>query len=60
MLSSVSRSVLPHSTRKFLRREKARLRRQVFGTGEAEKKIQELVADVFKKHLKVREKERAV
>jgi len=37
-------SNLPHSIRKFLRREKARFRRELSDAQEAEKKIQELVA----------------
>lgn len=37
---------LPHSVRKFLRREKARIRREYSDAAEAEKKIMELAREV--------------
>ena len=40
----MTRSRLPYSLRKFLRREKARIRREISPVQEAEKKILELVA----------------
>jgi len=42
------KSNLPNSIRKFLRREKARIRRELFGSQEGEKKIKELVEKTFK------------
>ena len=54
MLVFVSRSVLSDSTRKYLRREKARLRRQISDKQETEKKILELVAVIFAKQAKVK------
>lgn len=45
-------SHLPYSTRKFLRREKARIRRGFSDMHEAEKKIQDLVAATFQ-HYKI-------
>lgn len=44
MVGRMSRSALSYSVRKFLRREKARIRREISDTKEAEKKIQELVS----------------
>ncbi|MBI2122433.1 MAG: hypothetical protein HYT98_04955 [Candidatus Sungbacteria bacterium] len=46
----MSKSGLPNSIRKFLRKEKARLRREILDSAEAERKITELVAEIFKKH----------
>ena len=39
-------SGLPRSIRKFLRSEKARIRRDIFDSREAEKKISELVMQI--------------
>lgn len=46
------KSGLPKSVRKFLRKEKARIRRENFDSTEAEKKIQELVVKIFEMHKK--------
>ncbi len=46
---------LPRSLRKFIRKEKARIRREVFDMKEQEKQIQELYQKFFKK-LKNKEK----
>ena len=46
----------PKSIRKFLRREKVRIRRAAFGRAEAEKKIAELVADVKEQYNKGKKK----
>lgn len=40
---------LPRSLRKFIRKEKARIRREVFDMKEQEKQIQELYQKFFKK-----------
>ncbi|QQG44912.1 MAG: hypothetical protein HYW89_02765 [Candidatus Sungiibacteriota bacterium] len=50
----MSRTELPNSIRKFLRREKARIRRGVFDSEEAEKRISELVAKTFMVYSKKR------
>lgn len=44
----MAKSNLPNSIRKFLRREKARLRREFSNTEEAEKRIKEVVEKMFK------------
>ena len=49
----MTKTRLPKSLRKFLRREKARMRREVLGVGEVEKKIKELVEKTFGKYKKV-------
>lgn len=54
MLDVMTKSGLPESVRKFLRREKARIRRENFDSAGAEKKIQELVVKIFERHKKVR------
>jgi len=46
---------LPKSLRKFIRKEKARIRREVFDLKEQEKQIQELYQKNFEK-LKIKEK----
>lgn len=43
---------LPNSIRKFLRREKARLRREFSNIEEAERKIKEIVEKMFKEYNK--------
>ena len=43
----MSRSPLPNSLRKFVRREKARIRREFSDTKEADQKIQELMARIM-------------
>ena len=43
----MSGSQLPNSLRKFLRREKSRIRRDVLSSSEAEQKVKELVEKVF-------------
>jgi len=48
----IRRKRLPKSLRKFIRREKARIRREVLDLKEQEKLIQEL----YKKFLKIKEK----
>ena len=50
------KSNLPNSIRKFLRREKARIRRELFGSQEGEKKIKELVEKTFKGYNKEKDK----
>lgn len=52
----MAKSRLPNSIRKFLRREKASLRREFSNTGEAEKKIKELVGKMFKEYNKEKSK----
>ena len=51
-LSCMTKSRLPYSARKFLRKEKARIRREFFVAGRAEEKIQELMGRVHKKYLR--------
>ena len=46
------KSNLPNSIRKFLRREKARLRRELSNSEEAENKIKEIVEKIFRTYLK--------
>jgi hypothetical protein len=46
------KSGLPRSVRKFIRKEKSRIRREFFDTKEAEKKIQEFVAKMFEQYTK--------
>ena len=48
----MTKSNLPNSIRKFLRKEKARVRREILDSKEAEKKIQELVERIFKEYNK--------
>lgn len=48
----MSRTELPHSIKKFLRREKARMRQEILDSHEAEKKIKELVDKTFGKYQK--------
>ena len=48
----MSKTRLPKSVRKFLRQEKARLRRETYNSQEAEKAIQELVAKIRKRYFK--------
>jgi len=43
---------LPKSIRKFLRKEKARIRRENFNSAEVKTKIQELVAKIMKEYNK--------
>lgn len=43
----MTRSKLPQSARKFLRKEKARIRRDVFDSEEQKKKITERIEKVF-------------
>lgn len=50
--STMSRSSLSSSTRKFLRREKARIRRGTLATAEAERRIKDLVERIFLAHSK--------
>jgi hypothetical protein len=40
---------LPKSVRKFIRKEKARIRREILDLKEQEKKIQELYKKIFEK-----------
>ncbi len=42
----MAHSFLPFSLRKFIRREKSRLRREVLDPTEAEKKIREIVVKI--------------
>lgn len=44
----VSKKTLPKSLRKYIRREKARIRREVLDLKEQEKLIQELYQKIFK------------
>jgi len=44
----MSRKRLPKSLRKYMRRKKARIRREVFNLEEQEKQIQELYQKIFK------------
>ena len=46
------KSGLAHSVRKFLRREKSRLRREIFDPQEAEKKVKELVVKTRERYNK--------
>jgi hypothetical protein len=46
----MSRIKLSNSVRKFLRREKARLRREILDPAEAETRIKELVVSVFTRY----------
>lgn len=48
--SKVTKPNLPKSLRKFLRKEKARIRREVLDSREAEKKIEELIANTMEKY----------
>jgi hypothetical protein len=48
----MSRSNLPYSIRKYIRREKARIRREISDSGEAERIIKELVERLFKMYNK--------
>jgi len=48
----MSKAGLPNSIRKFLRREKARIRREFSDSQEAELKIKELVAKIFEEYNK--------
>lgn len=43
---------LPKSLRKYIRQEKARIRREVLDTKELEEKIQEIYQRFFKKKIK--------
>lgn len=52
MMAFMTKSGLPKSVRIFLRREKARLRREVSDVREAEKKIMELVGETMKRYIK--------
>jgi len=45
----MKRKRLPKSLRKYIRQEKARIRREVLGLGAREKKISELYQKFFKK-----------
>jgi len=49
----MTKSGLPNSIRKFLRREKARIRREFLDPIEADKRILELVTEIFKKHARI-------
>ncbi|OGZ98580.1 MAG: hypothetical protein A3C07_03935 [Candidatus Sungbacteria bacterium RIFCSPHIGHO2_02_FULL_47_11] len=51
---SMAKSGLPKSVRRFLRKEKSRLRRDILNLEEAEKKVQELVSKIFERHKKSR------
>lgn len=44
------KSSLPKSLRKFLRREKARIRRELFDSREAENKIHKLAAEIRERY----------
>jgi hypothetical protein len=48
---------LSKSLRKFIRQEKARIRRQASGTEEAEEKIRQLVEEYYRQYNKVKIKE---
>jgi len=48
----MAKSNLSHSLRKFIRREKARLRREVLHPEEAEARIKELVSEIFEQYNK--------
>lgn len=48
----MAKSRLPKSIRKFIRQEKARLRRQILDREEAERKIKELVAVIRQRYTK--------
>ena len=50
IMACMTKSGLPKSVRIFLRREKARLRREISDVQEVEKKITELIEDVMKMH----------
>jgi hypothetical protein len=52
----VTRKKLPKSVRKFIRKEKARIRREVLGSKEQEKLINELYKGSFKIPPKTKEK----
>lgn len=45
---------LPKSARKFLRGEKARIRREIFALREAEEKIHQLVEEIYKRYNKAK------
>lgn len=45
-------SKLPKSIRKFLRKEKAQIRREILNSKEAESKIQELVVKIAREYSK--------
>ena len=47
---------MPKSIRKYIRQEKARIRREVLDIKEQEKQIQELYKQFFKEPLKTQEK----
>ncbi|KKU06362.1 MAG: hypothetical protein UX07_C0002G0014 [Parcubacteria group bacterium GW2011_GWA2_45_30] len=49
---SMAKFGLPNSIRKFLRREKARIRRDSLDSIGAEKKISELVSEIMKRRQK--------
>lgn len=49
----MDKSRLPNSLRKFIRREKARIRREVLDSGEIEKRIKEVVEKTPVKYKKV-------
>lgn len=46
MVGCMPRTMLPHSAKKFLRTEKARIRREITDPAEAAKRIAELVAKI--------------
>ena len=48
----MAKSRLPNSIRKFLRKEKARIRREFLNANEAEAKIKELVAKIMEQYNK--------
>lgn len=52
----MSRSALPNSTRKFLRKEKSRLRREILDPEEAKRKVQELMEKIFKEQAAAKNK----
>ncbi|MBI2640264.1 MAG: hypothetical protein HYW91_00015 [Candidatus Sungbacteria bacterium] len=48
----MARSILPKSIRKFLRKGKSRLRREVLDSVEAEARIKELVSKIWEEYSK--------
>lgn len=52
MVGRMQYTSLPASARKFLRREKARIRRAYRDTPEAKKQIDDLVADLRRRYTK--------